>query len=310
MRINRLQINVATGRMTLPVAILFCLMIWVMSLDSWKDLGTLGITVLTGYLMIETNTAFSLIRTRTSLPVSIYWCLFSALVFLHTFEWNCFTPLAFLLAVVHLYRSYESPYASANIFHAFFFLSLGSLAFPQLLFFAPIFLFSTFNFRSLSPKSFFAGLLGIATPYWLLFGYAYWNDDMPLVLTPLQELFHFQAIEYSLIPLYRWISWGFVSLLFIITGIHYSQVSYQDKTRTRIYMTFLIVTGCWATLITLLQPQHLHPLLPVQLICTSFLAAHLFTLTRNRFSSIFFIVTFVGSIFLTGYNLWMQFFNF
>ena len=140
MRESRFQINVATGRMTLPVAILFCLMIWVMSLDSWKDLGTLGITVLTGYLMIETNTAFSLIRTRTSLPVSIYWCLFSALVFLHTFEWNCFTPLAFLLAVVHLYRSYESPYASANIFHAFFFLSLGSLAFPQLRSFAPRFL--------------------------------------------------------------------------------------------------------------------------------------------------------------------------
>ena len=85
MRESRFQINVATGRMTLPVAILFCLMIWGMSLDSWKDLGTLGITVLTGYLMIETNTAFSLIRTRTSLPVSIYWCLFSALVFLHPY---------------------------------------------------------------------------------------------------------------------------------------------------------------------------------------------------------------------------------
>ena len=72
MRESRFQINVATGRMTLPVAILFCLTIWIVSLDSWKDLGTLGITALIGYLMIEANTTFSLIRTRTSLQVGIY----------------------------------------------------------------------------------------------------------------------------------------------------------------------------------------------------------------------------------------------
>ena len=189
MRENRFQINVATGRMTLPVAILFCLMIWVMSLDSWKDLGTLGITVLTGYLMIETNTAFSLIRTRTSLQVGIYWCLFSALVFLHSFEWSCFAPLAFLMAVMHLYRSYESLYASTSIFHAFFFLAIGSLGFPQLLFFVPLFLFSTFSFRSLSLKSFFGGLLGIVNPYWILFGYAYWKEDLGLFLAPYKSCF-------------------------------------------------------------------------------------------------------------------------
>ena len=310
MRESRFQINVATGRMTLPVAILFCLTIWIVSLDSWKDLGTLGITALIGYLMIEANTTFSLIRTRTSLQVGIYWCLFSALVFLHSFEWSCFAPLAFLMAVMHLYRSYESPYASTSIFHAFFFLAIGSLGFPQLLFFVPLFLFSTFSFRSLSLKSFFGGLLGIVAPYWILFGYAYWKEDLGLFLAPLQELFRFQSIDYGVLPLHQLVSWGFILLLQLVCSIYYFQYSYQDKTRTRIYMSFLVVAGYWGTLIALLQPQHLYPILPIQLICTSFLAAHLFTLTRNRFSGIFFIVTFVGIILLTGYNLWMQYFNF
>ena len=53
MRENRLQINVATGRMTLPVAVLFCLLIWIIGLDSWSELGTLATVALTGYLMIE-----------------------------------------------------------------------------------------------------------------------------------------------------------------------------------------------------------------------------------------------------------------
>ncbi len=309
MRENRFQINVATGRMTLPVVILYCLLVWIMSLDSWQDLGTFGIAALTGYLMIEANTTFTLIRTRTTLPVGIYWSLFAALIFLHPFEWSNFTPLAFLLAVIHLFRSYESSYASSSLFHAFFFLALGSLSFPGLLYFAPLFLASTFSFRSLSLKSFFACLLGIAAPYWILFGYAYWNEDLSLVASPWQELVNFQSIDYGLSPLSYWISWGFVCLLQLISGIHYFQVSYQDKTRTRVYLSFLVVAAHWATAITLLQPQHLQPLLPVQLICTSFLAAHLFTLTRNRFSGVLFIVTFVGIILLTGYNLWMQFFN-
>lgn len=309
MRENRFQISVATGRMTLPVVILFCLLVWIVSLDSWKDIFTLVITALTGYLMIETNTTFTLIRTRTTLPVCIYWSLFATLVFLHPFEWSNFTPLAFLLAVIHLFRSYESSHASSSLFHAFFFLALGSLAFPELLYFTPLFLASTFSFRSLNPKSFFACLLGIAAPYWILFGYAYWNEDLSLVASSWQELFHFQSIDYECWSLSYWISWGFICLLQLVSSIHYFQVSYQDKTRTRVYMSFWVFATHWTTVIALLQPQHLQPLLPVQLICTSFLAAHLFTLTRNRFSSVFFIVTFIGIILLTAYNLWMQFFN-
>lgn len=310
MKEYQFQINVATGRMTLPVAVLCCLFVWIMTLNDWTNLATLVITILTGYLMIEANTAFSLIRTRTTLLGSIYGYLFSALLFLHPFHWDRLTPLAFLLAVIQLFRSYESQHASNHLFHTSFFLALGSMAFPQLLFFVPLFLFSTFNFRSLNLKSFFAGLLGIIAPYWLLFGYAFWNEELSLFLNPLKELLHFQSIDYSLIPLYIWISWGFVSILQLISSIHYFQVSYQDKTRTRIYLFFFIAAGCWTTLITLLQPQHLVPLLPVQLICTSFLTTHLFTLTRNRFSGIFFITTFVSIIAIACYNLWMQFYNF
>ena len=64
MRINRLQINVATGRFTLPVVILVCLLLWILSLGSYRELFTLLVFALTGYMIIETNIAFTLIRTR------------------------------------------------------------------------------------------------------------------------------------------------------------------------------------------------------------------------------------------------------
>ena len=309
MRENKFQTSVTTGRMTLPGVIFFYLSVWMVSLDSWKDLATLGIAAFTGYLMIEANTAFTLIRTRTTLPVAFYWTLFSGLVFLHGFGWDSFTPVVFLLATMHLMRSYESSHAPAHVFHSFFFLALGSWGFPPLLWLGPLFFFSTHAFRSLSLKTFFASLLGVAAPYWLLFGYAYLTDEMSLFLAPLNEVMHFRAVGHSLPPLHEIISWGVIFVWQMVCNLHYFQVSYQDKTRTRVYLTFLAICGWWVALLILLQPHHIHAWLPVQLLCTSFLAAHLFTLTRNRFSGLFFIVTFVGIILLTGYNVWMQFFN-
>ena len=307
---NRLQTSIATGRFTLPVVTLICLMLWIISLDSWRDLGTLFIVICTGYLMIEFNTAFTLIRTRTTLFVSLFLYLFSSLFFLHDFQLNSFIPLAFILALYQLCSSYESPHASSYLFHAFLFLSIGSLCFPPLFYLIPLVVLGAFSFQALSIKSFFAGLLGIIAPYWILFCYAFFVDQMSLFYGPVHELVNFKTIDYSCIPVNVWISWGYVTLLQLIGSVHYLMVAYQDKTRPRSYMTFLMVAGCYILCVVLLQPHHLYPFLSVQLIFTSFLMTHLFTLTRNRFSGIFFIVTFVSMIALTCYNLWMLLFNF
>lgn len=86
-----------------------------------------------------------------------------------------FVPLAFLIATSQLFSSYESPYPAGSIFHAFFFIGLGSLLFPQLLYFVPLFYLGMISFRSLSLKSFFAGLTGLCMPT-ALFGYAFYYD--------------------------------------------------------------------------------------------------------------------------------------
>jgi hypothetical protein len=112
------------------------------------------------------------------LHVSFYVFLSTACLFLHSFQYAVFVPLAFLIAISQLFSSYESPHPAESIFHAFFFIGLGSLLFPQLLYFVPLFYLGMINFRSLSLKSFFAGLIGLCVPYWLFFGYAFCYDKM------------------------------------------------------------------------------------------------------------------------------------
>ena len=307
---NKFQLDIATGRFTLPVVILLSLLLWGITSQTWDELGSLAIIVLTGYLMIEINTAFSLIRTRTTFPISIYWYLMTSLSFLHPFEWTHFIPLLFILAIFQLFYSYESRSASASIFHSFLFIGIGSLIFPPFIYLIPLLFLSTISFRSLNIKSFLAGLLGLVTPYWFLFGHAFYHEQMHLFYTPFKQFFHFYPIDYYSIPSHILISWGITTTLLIISSIHYAMVSYQDKTRTRINLSFIAISSIWTALFIALQPQHINVLLPIQLIGTSFLTAHLFTLTRNRFTNIFFLVVFFVFIFLTSYNLWTRFFNF
>ena len=299
----------ATGRFTLPVVILICLLLWGSTFQEWNELISLGVTVIIGYVFIETNTTFNLIRTRTSMPVCLYWLIATALFFLHPFEWTNLVPLVFILATYQLFHSYESVSSSPFIFHSFLFIGLGSIAFPQLLYMVPMLWGSMILFRAISIKSFLASIIGLMTPYWFIFGYALYFNEMHILLTPLREAAHLYPIDYSHLTLPEIASWGFITLLLIVSGFHYWQISYMDKTRTRIYHSYLAIAGFWATLLSILQPVHWCEWLSIQLICTAFLCGHLFSLTRNRFSGIFFIVTFVLYILLMSFNLWMQYFN-
>ena len=309
MNLNRFQIQVATGRFTLPVVVIVCLLLWGISLREWNELASMAIIGFIGYVMIETNTAFTLIRTRTSLPVSIYGWMATALFFLHPFEWINLIPLVFILSVFQLFRSYESSSPTNPVYHTFLFIGLGSLLFPQIIYFIPLFWGSMIPFRAMNGRSFLASLIGIITPYWFLYGYAFLYDKTDIFLASLREMIHFYPLDYSQLSSAEILSWGMITLLLLISGIHYIQISYMDKTRTRIYHSFLVFAGFWATAFSLLQPVHLHEQMPIQLICMAFLSGHLFSLTRNRFSGILFVVIFVTFILLMTYNLWMQYFN-
>ena len=82
---NRFQYQVATGRLTLPVAILLSLVFCGISFQGWESLGAWFMCACVTYLIIELNTTFALIRTRTSLPSAFFLVCFSVCPFLHTF---------------------------------------------------------------------------------------------------------------------------------------------------------------------------------------------------------------------------------
>ena len=309
--LKKFQTEVTTGSFTLPVVAFLCLFLWGITSYSqgWSQLISLLITAFTGYLMIESNTAFTLIRTRTMLPACIYCLVVSFLYFLHPFNWKLLVTPAFLLALISLFRSYESNEAAASIFQSFLFISGISWVFPPIYFFIPLFFFGMIPFRVFGAKCVLASLLGLVTPYWFLFGYAFCTEQMPLFLGLIQDNLCLYPIDYKVVPLFEGLVSIIITILMLVGILHYMKVSYMDKTRTRIFLNFMSVAGVWAILVGVLQPVFVREVMLIQLLVMAFLNAHLFTLTRNRFSTVTFIVTLVVFSLILITSLWMQFFN-
>ena len=132
---NRFQYQIATGRLTLPIAIMLSVILWVITLDDRMEV----IPFLTGsivtYLLIELNTLFALTRSRSSFPSAIFIILYSAAVFLHEYgKGECWMLLLFMGSLYCLLKGYESKNVSSYVFHSFLWLGIGSLIEPDVIF--------------------------------------------------------------------------------------------------------------------------------------------------------------------------------
>lgn len=328
MRTKRFQNTITAGRLTLPAAILISATCWILTaallpameprqsvyplwetfcglcIPGWANrLFSFMLYAVIGYFLIQLNNTFAIIRMRASVQTSVYFLLISVCPSIHTLYAGDVAAAMFLVALFFLFKSYQQTRPTGNIFHSFAFLGLGSLMFPQLTFFAPIFWIGARNFQSLRPKSFFASLVGWSVPYWFLLGHAYFHGKMEMFYQPFRELATFTPLGFDY-PLWLLATIGYLFVLFIVSSAHCLVAGYEDKIRTRSYLHFLIFLNLCIFIYIGLQPALGVHLLSLLLIGVSILAGHLFVLTNSRSSNIFFICALAGLFLLFGFNLW------
>ena len=219
-----------------------------------------------------------------------------------------FAPLTFLIAISQLFSSYESPYPAGSIFHAFFSSDWEPVVSTVALLCTSV-LFGDDQFQIPVTQKFLCRTYRTLCALLALFRLCVLLRQNESLLSPFTGAYSFSTHQYGTLGMDRIISCGIITLISLVSSVHYFHVSYLDKVRTRIFLFFLIAVEAWIYLLGILQPQHFDILLQMQIIVGSILTGHLFTLTHNRFTGIFFIITFVLLIVLTIYNLWMQFFN-
>jgi len=328
-RNNYLQKKITTGRLTLPVAIIISIACWVLAsfllpdlplqkmnyslfqvldlsaIPNWtnKTISFLLYAVI-GYSLIEFNSTFAIIRMRASVQTSLFFLFTAACPILQQVDAGNIAAITILISVYFLFRSYQHHQSSADLFHSFIFIGIGSLAFPPFTVLIPIWLIGAYNFQSLNVRSFFAAIIGWSIPYWFLFAHAYYHGDMNLFYKPFIDLASFQPIDFSAITLSEIVTSAYLFVLFAVSSIHCFVTSYQDKIRTRSYLRFIIFVNSYLFILLVLQPMHIACLLSSLLVGVSILVGHLFVLTNSKASNMFFIFSLIGLILLYLFNLW------
>lgn len=271
MRKQTFQTRVTTSAATLFFSVVACIVLWMW--NDWSNLqrlGGLGLTLLTAYLMVEWNNTFSLMRVRSRMTSSTFLLLMAACPLLQTWTTQMLVPLSLLLCYFCLFRSYQKVRAEADFFHAFSFLGLGCLFFPQLLYFVPLLLVSCLvQLRSLSLRSFMACLLGLSLPYWCYAGYSIWHNQLDLTVLHFEQLLTLQMPDYHALTVSQVLSGGFVMAATMLATFHYQRTAYHDKIRTRMFLNLLVTQEYLIILLMVGQPQHFETMLRLLIVNSS-----------------------------------------
>ena len=330
---KKLQNQVTAGRFTLPVVILICTLCWVSTYFLFPDLMTAPtqenlssfwqsardfllpgwaerivsflVYAVIGYFLIELNNQFGIIRMRASMQTAIYFLLVTACPEMHLLYAGDIAALAFLISIYFLFKSYQQSRAAGYLFYSFLFIGAGSILFPQLTVLSVLWLFEAYRFQALTPRSFCGALLGWMLPYWMLFGHAFFYNEMELFYRPFIELTTFgDVFNLQILQTWELAVLGYLLVLFIVSAVHCIAAGFEDKIRTRAYLQFLIDLTIFLFLLIAIQPNYCSDLLPLLMISCSILIGHFFVLTNSKSSNVFFIVSLVSLILLFAFNIW------
>jgi hypothetical protein len=321
MRDKRIQGKVTTGRWTLPVVILICVVSWIVSLslslgnapttgplpfgisDEWLSilpewlyrLAGFAVFAAIGYFLIELNNVYAIIRTRATVQTSFYFLLVAACPALHTAYTGILVTIPLILSVFMLFRSYHA-YSDAPryVFASFALLAIASMLSPKVLYLLPVWLIGMAHFRALTLRSLCAMFIGAALPYWFLLAHAVFYKQMYLFTEPFTELVTFSHFGPATLPVHGITMLAYMLPLYVGCLVQFVTESYKDKLQTHSYLGFLLSLIAYSTLLIMLQPTMLPDLLTTMLISLAMLTAHLFVLTNTKGTNILFIVAMAG----------------
>lgn len=325
-----LQQHIVKSKATFPVVVVWALLLWFFSIGqgdtslaegcSWTDVGAWPRWVMEGsslllmfatvYLFVEINNTCSIVGRRSILHVTFlifFWG--SNPFFSHNIGVNA---LVFLMALVVylLFQTYQNTYAVLPCFMLFACLGVGSLLLPYVWCFVPLFILAIQVFRALTLRSFFAALVGLLFPYWLLFVYTFSTWQMSFFYEPFVVFGTSLSAGYGAIPRVAWVDLGAYLPVFVVSAVHFIRNDFQDKIRTRVFLYFLFFYVCCCLLLLLLRPQCYAIAISLMQIGCCILVSHFFSLVTNRVCNIFFMVWIVILLLVSICNIWMPSYNF
>jgi len=270
-----------------------------------SNIVSLLITALNAFLIGQLNNKFTIIRTRSFLPVLFFVLLMASWHETHTLVISHIALLFILLALFAIFGVYRNRNASEQTFLSCFLIAVASIFIEPLLLYIPLIWVGLILFNSMSFRNFLASIIGVLTP-WILFAALkfYYQPDfewiksignsfeigIPVLGRPLNEMVY-------------------MAILFILSAIGLVGLSTnlnQDSMQTRSLINF----NTWMLFLSfgysMIFVRQFFVFLPFVGVGLSILLAHPLTLKKANFYGIIFVIFIAVNLLFVVSNLLLQ----
>lgn len=216
--------------------------------------------LISGGIMALNDRSFNILRSPARMDVGLFVfaaCAASgALGFSMT---GCILCVTVLLCLMIMYTTYYRVNANRRVFLVFFLLSAGSVLQYSFAAFIPVMLVGCRQMRCLNFRSVLAAIIGIVTPYWILWGFGVMSiDDFmpPRIVWPSLSVFSTFTVP-QLISI-------FTAVITALLAMIYNLVQMLGRNaRTRAFNGILASLTFWTVLMTVIDFGHALSFMPL-----------------------------------------------
>ncbi len=249
----------------------------------------IAFTLLNTLLIGQINNRFTIIRTRTFLPVFIFLMLMGSWNETHLVNGSHLALTLFLSALFYIFGVFRDKKASEHAFMGSFLIACSSIIINPLIFLIPICWLGFIMFQSFSLRTFIASVFGTLSPCILYVAILFliqleFKIEHSFYLN-FDNIFELNALSLTSIS---YIASLVIILLIGLYGM-YSNF-HSEAIQSRANLNFILLLLVFVIIISLVFYNQYSLFLPFIAILFSFLVSHPFSLKQNKFFGIVFII--------------------
>jgi hypothetical protein len=248
------------------------------------------ITLINAFLLVQLNNRFTVIRTRTFLPILIFLMLMSTWSKTHSAIVSQLSLTFFIFAIFYFFRMARDKKASEQAFMGSLLISTTSIFLNPFIFIIPICWIGFMLFQSLSLRTFLASILGTLAPWIIYLSASY-------LVSPgfdLSQSFYIPVPSYdlnlSLFNIAEIIYSISLVIIFLISIVGLYSLTHGDAIHTRNKLNFLVFLIFSLFILSIIFRNQFVSFLPLIALVYSILISHPLTLKQNNFYGIIFLI--------------------
>ena len=263
-----------------------------------SNIVSLLITALNAFLIGQLNNKYTIIRTRSFLPVLFFVLLMASWHETHTIVVSHIALTLVLLSFFVIFSVYRNRAASEQAFLSSFLIALASIFIEPIILFIPLIWVGLLLFHSMSFRIFLATIFGLLTPWILYLSIRlYLQPDLDWILN-IRDSFQL-GLPVLGRPLNEIIYMAVLFVLSVIGLVGLSSNLNQDSMQTRSLINFNTWLLALSFVFSMLFVRQFFVFLPFIGVGLSILLAHPLTLKKANFYTIIFVIfIFVNILFV------------